>query len=162
MTGSLQTKTTKNGKRMLYVVLYYKDPAALKGCTKWISTGLEEKGNKRRAASLIPEYIEKYKFLEHAQAEQSANMSFVDYYKSWLKKKKTDGSIELSTWEGYQMHSTHIIDYFSEHDIKLCELAPRHFQEYYDYQLQYGKKARKQGNRARSLQELSGAIKTLS
>ncbi len=147
MTGSIQTKTTKSGKRMLYVVLYYKQPSTLKGCTKWLSTGLEEKGNKRKAAALIPEYVEKYRFLEHDGAEQSADMPFVDYYQSWLEKKKTDGSIEMSTWEGYKLHSTHIIDYFSIHKIKLCELTPKHFQEYYDYQLQYGKKSQKTGER---------------
>lgn len=147
MTGSIQTKTTKNGKRMLYVVLYYKNPITQKGSTKWIRTGLEEKGNKRRAAALIPEYIEKYKSLEHSTAEQSAETPFVDYYKAWLEKKKSDGSIELSTWEGYQMHSTHIIDYFGKHNIKLCDLTPRHFQEYYDYQLQYGKRNQKTGER---------------
>lgn len=133
---------------MLYAVLYYKDPATQKGCTKWVSTGLEEKGNKRKAASLIPEYVEKYKFLEHAKTEQSAETPFADYYSAWLEKKKTDGSIELSTWEGYKMHSTHIIDYFSECRIKMCELAPKHFQEYYDYQLQYGKRSQKTGERS--------------
>lgn len=125
---------------MLYVVLYYKNPSTQKGSTKWISTGWEEKGNKRGATALIPEYIEKYKSLEHSTAEQSAETPFVEYYKAWLEKKKSDGSIELSTWEGYQMHSTHIIDYFEKHNMKLCDLAPKHFQEYYDYQLQYGKK----------------------
>lgn len=110
---------------MLYVVLYYKDPATLKDRTKWLSTGLEEKGNKRRAAALILEYIEKYRFLENTLAWQSADMPFVDYYKSWLEKKKTDGSIEMSTWEGYKLHSTHIIDYFSSHNIRLCELTPK-------------------------------------
>lgn len=148
MTGSIQTKTTKSGKHMLYAVLYYKDPITLKGCTKWVSTGLEEKGNKRKAVSLFPEYMEKYKFLEQAKTEQSADMPFVDYYNSWLEKKKTDGSIELSTWEGYQVHSTHIIDYFSKHNVKLCELTPKHIQEYYDYQLQYGKKSQKTGQRS--------------
>lgn len=139
MTGSIQIKTTKSGKRMLYIVLYYRNPSTLKGCTKWVSTGLEEKGNKRKASSLIPEYIEKYKYLEHTTSELSADMPFVDYYKQWLEKKKTDGSIELSTWEGYKLHSTHIIRYFSNHNIKLAEIKPKHFQEYYDYQLQYGK-----------------------
>ena len=33
MTGSIQIKTTKNGKRMLYVVLYYKNPSTQKGST---------------------------------------------------------------------------------------------------------------------------------
>lgn len=66
-------------------------------------------------------------------------MPFVEYYKQWLEKKKTDGSIELSTWEGYKLHSTHIVTYFGNHNIKLAEITPKHFQEYYDYHLQYGK-----------------------
>lgn len=147
---------------MLYVVLYYKAPDTLKGCTKWLSTGLEEKGNKRRAAALIPEYIEKYRFLENAPAGQSADIPFVDYYKSWLEKKKTDGSIEMSTWEGYKLHSTHIIDYFSNNNIRLCELTPKHFQEYYDTNCATEKQTGKLGSGAHLPRGRSEVTRTLS
>ena len=54
VTGSIQTK---NG--MLYALLNYKDENG-KRKVKWISTGLAEKDNKRKAQRMLPEIILKF------------------------------------------------------------------------------------------------------
>ena len=64
MKGTVQSKITKKGIEYLYIYLSYTDPDTHKRRQKVISTGLEAKGNKRRAEKMINEYIEKYQYLE--------------------------------------------------------------------------------------------------
>ena len=55
MKGTVQTKTTKKGIEYLYIYLDYTDPITHKWKQKAVSTGLEAKGNKRRAEKMIQE-----------------------------------------------------------------------------------------------------------
>ena len=63
MNGSIQTK---NGK--LYAVLSYKgENGAYK--YKCVNTGLPVRGNKKKAEAMIPEYIERFRYLEEVKKD---------------------------------------------------------------------------------------------
>lgn len=66
VTGSIQTK---NG--MLYALLNYNDENG-KRKVKWISTGLAEKDNKRKAQRMLPEII-----LNHSQVSRHKKAQFL-------------------------------------------------------------------------------------
>ncbi|WP_101909235.1 N-terminal phage integrase SAM-like domain-containing protein [Marasmitruncus massiliensis] len=125
MTGSLQTK---NGK--YFVVLSYKDFSG-KWKQKWVGTGLEAKGDKRRATEFMPQIVG-----EHAQMEvylAKGEILFADFLKYWLESKRD--KIELSTWEGYKVYTEkHTMPYFRSKGLTLTELSPRHFVDYYNYE----------------------------
>ncbi len=150
MTGSLQTK---NGK--YFVVLSYKDFSG-KWRQKWVGTGLEVKGNKRRATELMPQIV-----AEHAQMEvylAKGEILFADFLKYWLESKRD--KIELSTWEGYKVYTEkHIMPYFRSKGLTLTELSPRHFVDYYNYEFQKGRVDGKGGMSIRSIRSFSLIIK---
>lgn len=45
----------------------------------------------------------------------------------------------MSTYEGYELHSRHIINYFKDKQYKLKDIRPIHIEEYYNYMLTHGK-----------------------
>lgn len=71
MTGSVHIKSGR-----LYIVLAYKDKNG-KPHTKWVSTGLDAHNNRRRAAAMIPDMLQKYRGLE--QLEVNSGTLFSDY-----------------------------------------------------------------------------------
>lgn len=83
MTGTLQTKRGK-----YYCVLDFKDEKWSRKL-KWISTGLEVKGNKHKTTEflnrLLAEYTQK---LETTNSENYRNILFTDCITQWMKKRK--------------------------------------------------------------------------
>lgn len=114
MKGTVQTKTTKKGIEYLYIYLDYTDPITHKWKQKAVSTGLEAKGNKRRAEKMIQEYVEKYQYLEAPQTdtEVSRHISLCDFLDYWLAGKKSE--LRQSTYEGYACRIHSIKDYFKK------------------------------------------------
>ncbi len=124
-------------KGYYYCVLSYNDILG-KRKTKWISTGLPEKGNKKRAEALLIE--ERRKFLPPA-VRKDADILFADFMKyQWLPAVR--GSIELTTFSSYQgMLESRIYPYFRKREISLAELRPKHIQDFYTTQSQRVKPA---------------------
>lgn len=150
MTGSLQKKTLADGKEYYYMVLNFYDKHTKKRKPKWIPTGLIVKGNKRKAEQLLHETLAKHADNSY---DASADTLFSDWVQMWLDSTKT--YVEGSTWEGYCLNARHIIEYFKHEKLTLAKLKPRHFKNYYEYMLTYGKVNKK-------TQERSGlAIRTV-
>ncbi len=136
MTGSLQTRGN-----YYYAVLECKDIYG-KRKQKWISLKIKVQGNnKRKAKKKLNELIQQYE--EREITNDYADIYFEIYMQKWLERKKM--SVELSTWEGYEYHLKHIVEYFSGKKIKLSALKPIHIKEYYDYQLRYGYTRKRSG-----------------
>lgn len=135
MTGNLQIKTTANGKQYFYMVLNFHDKHLGKRRQKWISTGLEVKGNKREAEKMLR--IELAKYDDCNVYNYNADMLFSDWIEYWLKSIQPD--VEKTTYEGYLLHSKHAIVYFKNSKLKLKDLKVRHFEEYYHEMLTHGK-----------------------
>lgn len=76
MKGTVQSKITKKGTEYLYIYLDYTDPITHKRKQKAISTGLEAKGNKRKAEKLIKDISKNISiWRRHGQIRQSATIS---------------------------------------------------------------------------------------
>lgn len=150
MTGSLQPKTLADGKAYFYIVLNFYDRQTGKRKPKWIPTGLPVKGNKRKADQMLHEEIAKY---PENSYDATADTLFSDWVRLWLDSTKA--YVEESTWEGYALSAKHIISYFEDKKLTLNKLKPKHFKDYYQYMLTYGKLNKK-------TQERSGlAIRTV-
>lgn len=142
MTGTVQPKTLPSGKTYLYICLSYKDPKTGKWKQKTVPTGLEAKGNKRKAQALVTSKIEEFSYLEDVPISLAAlppEITLLEYLDIWLEQKKT--TVETATYESYQYRSKGIIRYFEQHHprIKLREVTPAMLSQFFTYQLKYGK-----------------------
>lgn len=133
MHGSVQIKKTKSGREYYYTVISVRDENG-KTKQKWEATGLPVKGNKRKAELLLMERIKQY---EGQICHTNSDMLFSDWMEQWLESIKNQ--IERSTWEGYYYPVQHVQNYFSQKKLKLKNLKPIHFEEYYSYMLTKGK-----------------------
>ncbi len=110
---------------------------------KWLNTGLPVRGNKKKAESMIPDFIEKYSYLEEA-CSASEKLMFVDYVLDWLERKKN--KVQVSTWEGYEIYcKRHIIPYFEPLNLEICDITPKHIMDYYESRLVCGRNDHKAG-----------------
>lgn len=75
------TLALKNG--YYYAVLSYQD-AAGKRHQKWVSTGLPQKGNKRRVEQELIRIRSEFE-IPRVAGELSSNMLFADYLDQWLE-----------------------------------------------------------------------------
>ena len=118
MTGSLQIKNNK-----YYAVLNITG-ADGKRRQKRISTELEVKGNKKRAAKILENLIAEY---EERNIDYDGVL-FADYLIQWLERVKNN--LELSTYNGYYGNiNKHIVPYFKRKKIRLTELKPYHLED---------------------------------
>ena len=128
MTVSLREK---NG--YFYAVASYKANGAQK--QKWVALNLPVKNNKRKAEARLDEIKRDF---EEKYLSPASDMLFVTYIKRWLEKKKN--TIELSTWEGYQIYAEkHIIPYFESKKLSLADIKPQHIKEYYEHKYASGR-----------------------
>ncbi len=129
MTGSLQEK---NGK--YYVVLNTRDSNG-KRKPKWISTGLDVKGNKRIAEQILREKIKEYELRENLI---HTDVLFSDYVLYWLNL--IENSVDTITHQGYKsVANAHIVPYFKNKGIKLADIKRNHIQEYIDVKSKSGR-----------------------
>ena len=127
MTGSLQIK---NGK--YYAVINYKNSEG-KRKQKWINTGLEEQGNKRKAEQILHKTLLQFSDF----SEVKSDVLFSDYLLKWLENAK--GKVEESTWEGYtNTINKHIYPYFKRQGIKLIDITAKDISTYYDIKMKEG------------------------
>jgi len=138
MTGSLHIK---NG--IYYAVLNTYEYGKRK--QKWINTELPERGNKRKAESLLNQYLAEYGKAQQEQSEKTKPEYvpyFHEYLELWLESKKD--KIELTTWESYEAYTKgHLLPYFKKLNLKLNKVAPRHIKAYYEHKFRGGRKDKK-------------------
>lgn len=140
MTGTLQIKGDK-----YYAVLNIYENGKRK--RKWINSGLSVKGNKTRAEKFLREQIT---IFEQNEGIFSSDILFSDFVGIWLSRVRS--KVDVVTYEGYeQLAKTHIIPYFSDKKIKLCDISKDNLQKYIDEKYQYGRIDKKGGLAARSL-----------
>lgn len=161
MTGTLQIK-----RGVYHCVLSYKDK---KGAwkQKWVSTGLEVKGNKRKAREALKELIVKYeksgseiKNRYDTDLSQFNSVLFTDYLMQWLEKKKN--KVETVTFEGYKtLIDNHIYPYFEKKKFKLSEIKPSHIADFYENKFRNGRCDGKGGLSIRTIKMLAFIIKAL-
>lgn len=134
----------KNG--FYHIVLSYKDENGIRR-TPSRTTGLPVKGNKKRAEEMLRKAQEEAEFelQQRIMTKQRGlpaapvapeKILFVDFLVDWLEMMRP--SVELTTYSSYDMGIRRkIIPYFEKHypKLKLCELTPKHIQDYYTYEL---------------------------
>ena len=122
--------SVKNGN--YYAVLNYKN-AEGKRKTKWISLGLPEKGNKRKAEAELAKLRAEFEVPEEV-GDLSSDMLLADYLLEWLEIAK--GRLAVATYCSYTaMIKNPISPYFRKKKLTLRELEARHLQMFYSEQL---------------------------
>jgi len=123
VTGSVQTKKGK-----LYMVLRYKNDVD-KWQSKWIPTGLPEKGNKRKVEKeLLPALL-----AEHNAAGgyvEPSKTLLCDFFKEWVEIRRP--RLSPPTYMNYvHMIEKHIYPYFKSKNLLLKDVAPDSIKAYY-------------------------------
>ena len=122
-TGSL---TIRNGK--YHAVLCFNNDG--KQTQKWISTGLDVKGNKKKADQFLKQKIEEY---SNAQTVQDTKILFSDFLMDWLEMHRV--KVEPITYAGYKRLLLQMQPYFKQRRIFLLDLTTTHIQDYCTYKL---------------------------
>ena len=127
VSGHLQEK---NGT--FYAVLNYVDTLG-KRKTKWISTGLPIKGNKKRAEEALIDIRRNFKAPEGPNAPDG-EMLFSEYLDSWLEIIKS--SLAVSTYASYvSIVKRSTAPYFKQKGIYLKDITAKDIQGYYLHEL---------------------------
>ena len=124
ITGNIQSK---NGK--LYALLNYKDENG-KRKVKWISTGLVEKDNKRKAQRMLPEIIMQFREeLEAKSRKESDKPGFIEFLYDYLQLTKHN--VSPTTYVHYKkMVDGRIKKFFEPLDLKIDELTANHINKF--------------------------------
>lgn len=118
--------TLKNGR--YYAVLNYRNAGGQRK-TKWISLGLPEKGNKRKAEAELARLRAEFEPPKEV-GDLSSDMLFADYLLEWLEIAK--GRLAVATYSSYAaMIKKPIGPYFCQRNLTLRELEARHLQMFY-------------------------------
>lgn len=125
VTASLQIKNN-----IYQVVLNYKDITG-KRKQKWVSTGLSDKGNNKRAANQkMQEILTSFKQrISNENTNNTTDKLLTAYLKEWLFSIKN--TIEENTYDSYKVIVNKICEYFEDKKILLKDLKPINIQEYY-------------------------------
>ncbi len=141
MTGSIQEK---NGK--YYAVINTTDING-KRKQKWISTGYETKGNKKKAEQFLRQKLKEFELQENLVP---SDVLFSDYVLYWLSLAKL--KIDESTYQSYVcIANAHIIPYFKEKKIKLNQITRNDLQVYVNFKFEHGRKDGKGGLSAKTV-----------
>lgn len=115
--------TLKNGR--YYAVLNYRNAEGQRK-TKWISLGLPEKGNKRKAEAELARLRAEFEPPKEV-GDLSSDMLFADYLREWLEIAK--GRLAVATYSSYAaMIKKPVGPYFRQRNQTLRELEARHLQ----------------------------------
>ena len=113
-----------------YMVLTYPDLSG-KRKTKWISTKLPVKGNKKKAEQLLMETRQSFTPPEKRAKEETL---FSDYLLRWLAI--IEPTVATTTFSGYSfLVKSILVPYFKETGVTLCELKALDIQTFYAEQL---------------------------
>ena len=122
--------TLKNGR--YYAVLNYRNAGGQRK-TKWISLGLPEKGNKRKAEAELARLRAEFEPPKEV-GDLSSDMLFADYLREWLEIAK--GRLAVATYSSYAaMIKRPVGPYFRQRNLTLRELEARHLQMFYSEML---------------------------
>lgn len=122
--------TLKNGR--YYAVLNYRNAGGQRK-TKWISLGLSEKGNKRKAEAELARFRAEFEPPKEV-GDLSCDMLFADYLLEWLEIAK--GRLSVATYSSYAaMIKKPVGPYFHQRNLTLRELEARHLQMFYSEML---------------------------
>lgn len=123
VAGRLQEK-----KGYYYIVLSFKGPDG-KPKTKWLSTKLLVKGNKKKAEALL---MEARKTFDPAPVIKEQGITFADYMLGWLEMMRPN--IEVTTYSAYHYCVVdRIVPYFEERTTELTDLQASDIQDFYTY-----------------------------
>lgn len=148
MTGSLQVK---NGK--YYMVLNGVENGKRK--QRWVSTGLTEKGNRRKAERLLREKLAEEE--RKAPSGEATNILFTDYLQRWLAL--SEQRVDEVTMQSYRMLSLrHVLPWFQERGLTLSEVSRKVIQEFLDEKGRCGRLDGKGGLGPKSLRELKNVL----
>ena len=148
MTGSLQVK---NGK--YYMVLNGVENGKRK--QRWVSTGLTEKGNRRKAERLLREKLAEEE--RKAPSGEAMNILFTDYLQRWLAL--SEQRVDEVTMQSYRMLSLrHVLPWFQERGLTLSEVSRKVIQEFLDEKGRCGRLDGKGGLGPKSLRELKNVL----
>ena len=115
----------KNGH--YYAVLNYTDSLG-KRKTKWISTGLTVKGNKKRAEAILMDA--RRNFNPEEPKVMNGDILFADYMEQWLDIIKS--SVAVPTFASYSTTVKRVVaPYFREKEVTLKNLTAKDIQEFY-------------------------------
>ena len=110
-----------------YAVLNYTDSLG-KRKTKWISTGLTVKGNKKRAEAILMDA--RRNFNPEEPKVMNGDVLFADYMEKWLDIIKN--SVAVPTFASYSTTVKKIVaPYFREKEVTLKNLTAKDIQEFY-------------------------------
>lgn len=147
MTGSLQVKNDK-----FYIIINLKENGKRK--QKWIATGLEVKGNKRKAEQLLRKTLLAY---EKAPERPVCSILFSDYIRTWLKV--AERKVDSVTFQGYSlMANAQVIPHFEQSGILLQDVTRETLQAFFDEKAEKGRKDGKGGLSPASLRQYKNII----
>lgn len=110
-----------------YAVLNYTNSLG-KRKTKWISTGLTVKGNKKRAEAILMDA--RRNFNPEEPKVMNGDILFADYMEKWLDIIKS--SVAVPTFASYSTTVKKIVaPYFREKEVTLTNLTAKDIQEFY-------------------------------
>lgn len=142
MTGSLQIKNDK-----YYAVINIYENGKRK--QKWIDTHLAAKGNKLKAEKFLRNLLLE---MENNELQMSGKVLFSEYIVNWLAHKH--GQVDEITYQGYEkLINGDFLPYFKAHPYQLSEITPSVMQEYFNYNVQHGRKDGKGGLSACTLKK---------
>lgn len=131
MNGVLVEKFSK-----YYVVISYRDDSG-KRKQKWISTGLDVKGNKRKAEEFMKGAVRKFEDEFNYRNNPDSDILFADFLDDWLERSKPN--LQKSSYGSYQMQVKVIGGYFRKKGIMLLDLKPIDIANYYKWLQSEGK-----------------------
>ena len=127
VSGHLQVK-----KGFYYVVLSYYNNNG-KRRVKYFSTGLPEKGNKRKAEAELVRIRSEFVPPQEV-GELASDMPFADYLLEWLDIVKV--RVKATTFSSYEQMVKSVIEpYFRKKAVTLQGLEARHIQQFYSEKL---------------------------
>ena len=147
MTGSLQVKNDK-----FYIIVNTKENGKRK--QKWIATGLDVKGNKRKAEQLLRETLME---CEKAPVRPVNDVLFADYIRAWLGK--AERKVDSVTFQGYKlMANAQVIPYFDQSGILLHDVTREVLQAFFDEKAVRSRKDGKGGLSPSSLRQYKNIL----
>lgn len=149
MTGSLQVK---NGK--YYMVLNGTENGKRK--QRWVSTGLPEKGSKRKAEQMLREQLAQEK--EDDLSSPRPDMLVADCIRHWLSC--VERRVDAVTYLGY-LHTAEkqVLPYFDANGLTLQECTVKALQAYFDEKSQSGRLDGKGGLSAKTMRHHRNIIR---
>ena len=148
MTGSLQQK---NGE--YYAVINLTDVNG-KRKQKWINTGFEVKGNKKKAEKFLRDRLKEFEAQENVLP---CDILFADYVKEWLKEAKI--KVDIVSFEHYEQNANnHIIPYFECRKTKLVDVSRQILQDYFNEKYENGNLKTGKGLSAKTLRHHKNII----